>query len=364
MATAAISLPVQQSAIIAGNEGTLVLTHNAPLPSPRPNMVLVKTVAVGINPVDMKLSGRMASTGAVCGCDFAGIIVAIGPDVPEEGFSLGDRVAGVVPGMDSLFPENGAFAEYVCAYVDFVWLLPSEMPFEIGATLGVASLIAGYALFQSLRLAGHPEAPTIKPEYVLVYGGSTASGTMMIQLLRKSGFMPIATCSPGNFLLVEEYGAEKAFDYHDPGGAEAIRSFTKNSLWYAVDCYCEGSSMEFCYRAIGRAGGKCINTTLEPYRKRLHTRKAIEPNFVLAHALLGVDVGWTEPYNVKADLELHSFGKDWSSCIQRMLESGSIKPHPIRAQDDIGLQYVLDGIKMLRQKAVSGEKLVYRVITT
>ncbi|GAW22507.1 hypothetical protein ANO14919_120440 [Xylariales sp. No.14919] len=251
------SLPINQSAIIAGDAGVLVLTHDAPLPSLRSGMILVKTVAVGINPVDVKLSGQMASIGAVSGCDFSGIIVAISLDVPEKKFSLGDRVAGVVPGMDSLFPENGAFAEYVCAYADFAWRLPSEVSFELGATIGVRSLIAGYALFCSLGLPGHPEAPTIKPEYVLVYGGSTSSGTMMIQLLRKSGFIPITTCSPRNFQLVEEYGAEKAFDYHNPDNAEVIRSYTKSALWYAVDCYCEESSMEFCYRAIGRAGGKC-----------------------------------------------------------------------------------------------------------
>jgi NADPH:quinone reductase-like Zn-dependent oxidoreductase len=148
-------------------------------------MVLVKTMAVGVNPVDMKLTGRMASIGAVSGCDFSGIIVAIGSGVTEARFSLGDRVAAVVPGMNSYFPENGAFAEYVCAYVDFTWLLPSSMSFEAGATLGTSSLITGYALFRSLQLPGHPEAPTTKPEYVLVYGGSTASGTMMIQMLRK-----------------------------------------------------------------------------------------------------------------------------------------------------------------------------------
>ncbi|KAK5635869.1 hypothetical protein RRF57_011581 [Xylaria bambusicola] len=340
------SLPISQSAIIAGDAGVLVLTHEAPLPSLRSSMILVKTVAVGINPVDVKLSGQMASIGAVSGCDFSGIIVAISPDVPKRRFSLGDRVAGVVPGMDSLFPENGAFAEYVCAYADFAWRLPSEIPFEVGATIGVRSLTAGLALFWSLRLPGHPDAPTVKPEYVLVYGGSTSSGTMMIQLLRKSGFIPITTCSPKNFELVEEYGAEKAFDYHNPENAEVIRSFTKNALWYTVDCYCEGSSMEFCYRAIGRAGG----------------RKAIEPEYVLAHALLGTDVGWKEPYNVKADSKLHSFGKDWSSCVQRLLESGNIKPHPTRAQGSIGLEQVLDGMMLLKKKVVSGEKLVYRII--
>jgi NADPH:quinone reductase-like Zn-dependent oxidoreductase len=68
--------------------------------------------------------------------------------------------------------------------------------------------------------------------------------------------MPITTCSPRNFQLVKDYGAEKVFDYHDPNSAEDIREFTKNAVWYAIDCYCEGLSMEFCFRAIGRTGGK------------------------------------------------------------------------------------------------------------
>lgn len=180
------SLPTTQSALIAKDGGTLILVHDAPLPSLGRGMVLVKTQAVAVNPVDMKLtSKRMANIGAVSGCDFSGNVVAIGPEVPEGKFAVGDRVAGVVPGMNSLFPENGAFAEYVCAYADFTWRLPAELSFDEGATLGVSSLISGYALFQSLGLPGHPEAPAEKPEYVLVYGGSTASGTMMIQMLRK-----------------------------------------------------------------------------------------------------------------------------------------------------------------------------------
>lgn len=354
------SLPTTQSALIAKDAGVLALVHDAPLPSLGSGMVLVKTVAVAVNPVDMKLtSARMANIGAVSGCDFSGHVIAIGPEVPEGRCAPGDRVAGVVPGMNSLFPENGAFAEYVCAYAEFTWRLPPEMPFEAGATLGVSSLISGYALFRSLGLPGHPETPAEKPEYVLVYGGSTASGTMMIQMLRKSGFIPIATSSPRNFQLLEGYGAEKVFDYNDPESAGTIRKLTKNALWYAVDCYCEGSSMEFCYRAIGRAGGKYA--ALEPFQERFHTRKAVEPAFVLAHALLGLDVGWKEPYNVKADPELHSFGTDWSSCIQRMLDNGDIKPHPIKVHQEIGLEHVLEGISMLKRKAVSGKKLVYRV---
>ncbi|KAI2635285.1 GroES-like protein [Xylaria nigripes] len=356
------SLPHKQQAIVAGKDGALVFTNDAPLPNLGPHRILVKTMAVSVNPADLKFTGRMTSIGATSGCDFAGIVVAIGSGIPQGKFSLGDRVAGVVPGMNSLSPDNGAFAEYVCGLADFIWLLPETMPFETGATLGISTLITGYALFQSLQLPGYPDNPTSKPEYVLVYGGSSATGTMMIQMLRKSGFIPIATCSPRNFQLLKEYGAEEAFDYHEPDSPETIRSYTKNALWYVVDCHCDGSSMEFCYKAIGRAGGKY--TTLEPYHERLHTRKAIEPKFVLAAALLGENVGWKPPYNLKADPELHSFGVAWSSCIQRMLKSGGIKTHPVRLHTGTGVGQILEGIATLKEHGLSGEKLVIRIMDT
>jgi hypothetical protein len=85
---------------------------------------------------------------------------------------------------------------------------------------------------------------------------------------------------------------------------------------------------------------------------------------VLANALLGENVGWKEPFSVKADLELHSFGKSWSSCFQRLLERGSVKPHPVNVHMKTGLQHVLDGTEALKQKTVSGEKLVFRIVNT
>jgi NADPH:quinone reductase-like Zn-dependent oxidoreductase len=62
--------------------------------------------------------------------------------------------------------------------------LPDGMSFEEGASIGSGIGTIGLALFRSLEVPGYPEEPAITPKYVLVYGGSSATGTMAIQLLK------------------------------------------------------------------------------------------------------------------------------------------------------------------------------------
>ncbi len=148
-------------------------------------MLLVKTVAVAINPADVKLTGLMAADGATAGSDGAGIVVAVGSAVAPGRFAVGDRVCAAFAPMDPLAPRIGAFAEYAGVTADLALKVPENMPLESAASLGVGVTIAGYALFRSLQIPGHPEKPAAKPAVVLVYGGSTASGTMAIQLVRQ-----------------------------------------------------------------------------------------------------------------------------------------------------------------------------------
>lgn len=117
--------------------------------------------------------------------------------------------------------------------------------------------------------------------------------------------------------------------------------------------------MQFCYKAIGRAGGRY--TTLEPYPEGHATRKRVKPEYILGPALLGRRIGWKEPYTIEANPELRIFGRNWFQCVQRLLDSGEIRPHPVKLHDRVGFDGILEGIELLRKKSVSGEKLVYRV---
>ncbi|RYP07581.1 hypothetical protein DL764_002408 [Monosporascus ibericus] len=214
-----------------------------------------------------------------------------------------NELGQLVVSYNVLLPD--AFAENRATIADCALKSPDGIAFEIAATLGISIATIGYALFRALNIQVNQMSLT-KPAYGLVYCGSTATETMAMRVIRRSGLIPITTCSPRNFAVVEGYGAEKAFDYHDPETANAVRTYTKNTLSYALDCVCEGSSMKFCYAAIGRAGGSY--TTRESYLEHMHTRKRVMPEWLLGPALMGKEAPWKEPHYIKGDPELQVLG--------------------------------------------------------
>jgi NADPH:quinone reductase-like Zn-dependent oxidoreductase len=174
----------------------------------------------------------------------------------------------------------------------------------------------------------------------------------------RSGLTPIATCSEKNFALTTSYGAEKVFDYHLPSCADDIKAYTKNSLKYVIDCISEPETMEFCYRCIGRAGGKY--TALEPYPTWLDNRKTVKADWVFGPMMLGKKIGWPAPFEREADDEVRDFSIKWFETARQLLQEGKIKAHPLRSMPG-GFQGVIDGMDSLRKKEISGVKLVYRV---
>ena len=87
-------------------------------------------------------------------------------------------------GGNKLQPEDGAFAEHIVAKADVAWRLPQSMSFDEGATLGVGILTVGQGLFQALELDLPTDGTKKKDEYVLIYGGSTATGALGLQFLK------------------------------------------------------------------------------------------------------------------------------------------------------------------------------------
>jgi NADPH:quinone reductase-like Zn-dependent oxidoreductase len=82
-------------------------------------------------------------------------------------------------------PWAGAFTEYILEEADMAWRIPDNLSWEEAASMGNAvTSSVGMALWWSLKLRGTPESPIPEPQYVLVYGGASASGTFAIQLLK------------------------------------------------------------------------------------------------------------------------------------------------------------------------------------
>lgn len=163
--------------------GKASVHDDAPVPSLRPDYLLVKTIAVALNPTDWKHIGFAVSNPPVTvGCDFAGEVLEIGPAVTKS-FKKGDRVAGFVHGSNVVQPEDGAFGEYLVAKGDILCKLPDWVSWEEASTIGVGVSTVGQGLYQSLELPW-PDQPAKESFPLLVYGASTATGALAVQFAK------------------------------------------------------------------------------------------------------------------------------------------------------------------------------------
>jgi NADPH:quinone reductase-like Zn-dependent oxidoreductase len=105
-----------------------------------------------------------------------------------------------------------------------------------------------------MRLPGGP-THNKSDDIVLVHGDATATGTLTIQLLCKTGYRVISTCSPSSFELAKSRGAEATFDYKSSTVCDDIREHTRNNLRLVVDCIENPDTIALCYKSIGDYGG-------------------------------------------------------------------------------------------------------------
>jgi NADPH:quinone reductase-like Zn-dependent oxidoreductase len=159
-----------------------VIVTNRSIPKLRPGYLLVRVSAVALNPTDWKHVDFLAPPGALIGCDYAGVVEETGTGYTKD-WKKGDRICGLCHGGDETQLENGAFAEQIVVKADVQMRIPDKMSDEEAATLGIGFMTVGQGLFQALKLP-LPTEPAKNPETILIYGGSTATGTLGIQLAK------------------------------------------------------------------------------------------------------------------------------------------------------------------------------------
>jgi len=192
-------LPPTQTAIVQVVENekssspfNLAISHSAPSPAPElssPHHVLVRVLAVALNPTDFKMVIHFPTAGNLVGCDFCGVVEKAGSECAT---SPGTRVCGAVfPYNPNANPEtpigSGAFAQWLVADSRLLLRVPDDWDDLQGAALGgVGWGTAGLAFYDpaALNLQGRPSKPVAKSEPVVVFGGATASGTIACQILK------------------------------------------------------------------------------------------------------------------------------------------------------------------------------------
>src|SRR5947209_7890786 len=185
-----------------------------PPPEPGPGEVRVRVQASGVNPSDTY--GRSGRTGpmrfprVIPHQDGAGIIDAVGPDVPAQ--RLGERVW--------LFEATwkrwgGTAAEFSVVPANRAVRLPDPMSFVEGACVGVPVLTAHRAVFA---------AGPIADKAVLVTGGAGSVGRYAVQWAKWGGARVVlaTVSSPAKAELARSAGADHVIDYRREDVAQRV----------------------------------------------------------------------------------------------------------------------------------------------
>lgn len=156
-----------------------------PMPVAEGRDILVRVLAIGMNPVDTK--ARMLFEGeGVLGWDACGIVEAVGSDVTN--LSVGDRVfyAGDLT-------RPGTNTEYHLVDERIVGKAPATLSDAEAAAMPLTSITAWEALFERIQFC--PEAGANKGRSILIVGGAGGVGSIATQLAAWAGVRVIATAS-------------------------------------------------------------------------------------------------------------------------------------------------------------------------
>jgi aspyridone synthetase trans-acting enoyl reductase len=376
-------IPRIQRALVATGPGSLAL-RPVLVPKLAADEVLVQVRATALNPSDHKLLDQSTTVGAISGADFAGIVVRLGPATLDDKHNLkvGDHVLGFVFGANPGRPGNGAFAQYVAVPARLCIRVPKhsrkyEFPAAASLAMGLATVglvlrQLGIQLGESWETGDKPSSLAKAGDYVFVHGGATATGTLLIQLLRLAGYKPIATCSEANEPLVRSRGAVATFDYHSPTVQDDIREFTGHSLKFAVDCFGTAETMTLCYGVLGdhelerhengtpqRFSNRYI--ALEQYPRQLTIRRRdVLHEWILAWTVQGKEVKLAGSYYRPPGpqvLEDRKYGEMWAAYVERLLEEEKIEPHPLEVYEDGGLAAIPMKLDELRNGRIRGKKM-------
>ena len=178
-------------------------------PAPNADEVLVKVLAVSINPADwhsMRAKplfsratlGLLRPKHTILGVDIAGQVEAVGSGVTQ--FKPGDEVYA-----NLLDHGYGGFAEFVSVPVDVMSLKPANMSFEESAAVPMAAATA----LQGLNHHGEIQAD----QKVLVNGASGGVGSFGVQIAKSYGPEVTGVTSTRNIDLVRSLGADHVLDY-------------------------------------------------------------------------------------------------------------------------------------------------------
>jgi NADPH2:quinone reductase len=207
--------------------GPEVLTLvDIPVPKPKPNEVIVKIAASGVNFIDVYFrEGRYPSPlPFVDGQEGAGTVTEVGSDVKT--FKPGDHVAysNVV----------GSYAEYAAVPAEKLVKVPSGISDEQAAAAMLQGMTAHYLVHSTYALK--------KGETALIHAAAGGVGLLLVQMAKNLGARVIGTA-----------GTEEKAKLAKDAGADEVIVYTKQDFEAETKRLTENKGVHVIYDGVGKS---------------------------------------------------------------------------------------------------------------
>ena len=282
---------------ISGDERRLMM-EDVPTPEPRPDQVLVRASAIGVNRADL---GRGAVGGAatgepyIPGLDVGGTIEAVGSEV--SGWNEGDPVIALA---------RSAYAEFVPSRSLLAYRPPEGMSIVDAASIPCVFLTAWYGIRKLGRMQ--------PGETVLIHAAGSGVGTAAIQIARASGARVLTTAgSDAKVARGLELGAEGGINYSTQDVTAELQRLTDGRGVDVVLDSVGGAVFDATMKALAE-GGRVVNVGAPAGPRSEQDQSAMEAR--------GQSVQQSGVFNDAAE---DAEGAGWAQ-LKAWFEDGTIKP--------------------------------------
>lgn len=332
-----------------------------PTVTPANNEVLVRISHTAAGPLELHQAdgGLLITHPLVLNDAIVGTVVELGPNVQH--LAVGDEVFG----YSFAETKQRSWQSYATVPEDTVGKIPANITAEQAATVPVNAVTAFHTLVTDLGL----ELPWPKPEgyrpekdeRILVWGGSSSVGQYVLQVLKYYGHKHVTAVASGRHHdMLKALGAEEVVDYNE--GDVVGRLNAAGGFELMLDCIGSKEGSVAVLAEIARAGDTVA--IMLPVILRDATAETA-PEYEMD---VGKAAEWRDGVEVRGvRTHLYQQNERHKRLLQReivptLVRDGVIVPNKVRLVEGKDmLERAQKCIDLLREKKVSGEKLVFRL---
>ena len=247
--------------------GKPLTIQNVPVPEISNDEVLVETKFCGICGTDLHIvegKGYVPKLPHILGHEPSGVVAKVGSAVKT--LKPGDRGVPYLfitcgtcwycrNGRDSMCANlkgiigvlvNGAFAQFFKAPARNLFLLPENVPFDVGALMADAVITSVHAVYDRSNVKSAATAAVI---------GAGGVGQIIIQLLKDLGLRVIAVSrSESKLAVAKSIGADEAWRAGEPNIGARSREIASDGIDVVFDCVGSDESMKEALVMVKRCG--------------------------------------------------------------------------------------------------------------